>query len=379
MRLMPTRDVYLNHAGTSWPKPAPVLAAVAEFLQSSPEEWPGRFEAAHRAIADFFHIPDPSRLLLTPGGTSALSVAVADHVWSSGDRVLTSGLEHHALYRPLTKLTDQDVEIVVLPRTPSESVVLESLENELRKGAVRMVAMTAACNVTGELLPIKEVVSLARKYDALSLVDASQIVGWWDLDVPELGADLVAFAGHKGLQAPWGIGGLYVAAEVILNTPAATCEKPPEGTTTICSPMPGYCDVGSVDQVALAGLQAAVRWLQLPEQEERFERCRDLADRLREVVREIPGVTIHGQAASHRQMPTVGFTLESSGQEQSELARELTTRGVSVSSGLQCAPLAHETLGTAPEGVIRMSVGLSNTEDDVAYVGEVLRSHFGTR
>ncbi|MGF1579396.1 MAG: aminotransferase class V-fold PLP-dependent enzyme [Gemmataceae bacterium] len=372
---MTSRNVYLNHAGTSWPKPPSVLAAVGDFLQTSPDQWPDRFEKAHHAVAEFFHISNPSRLLLTPGGTSALGVAVADHLWSSSDRVLTSSLEHHALYRPLTKLKDQGVEIVALPRTPTEFVVLEVLERELRAGKVRMVALTAACNVTGELLTIQEVIVLARHYGAMTLIDAAQIVGWWDLDIPRLGADMVAFAGHKGLHAPWGVGGLYVSPELILNTPAATCEKPPDGNATFCSPMPGYCDVGSVDQAALAGLRSAVEWLGLPEQEDRFRRCCELAEQLRDVVRNLAGATIHGSQDSSRQMPTVAFTLGgTSGLKPSELAKKLAGQGIVVSGGLQCAPLAHETLGTAPEGLVRMSVGLSNTQDDVEYVSEVLRS-----
>ena len=103
-----------------------------------------------------------------------------------------------------------------------------------------LLAMTAASNVTGELLPIASLVELARRHGAAALIDAAQIAGWIDLDLPRLGADFVAFAGHKGPQAPWGIGGLYVSPR-------------------LAWPAPGYCDVGSVDRCALAGLAAFLR------------------------------------------------------------------------------------------------------------------------
>lgn len=352
------QTVYLNHAGTSWPKPIPVQHAVSEAMASDPGEWPQQFEAAHQAVARFFHIPDESRLLLTPGCTSALSVAIADHPWTSGDRVLTSGLEHHALHRPLLKLQEQGVEVEVIPGDRSHPILLESLIRSLRTGSVRMVAVTAACNVSGELLPIEEIVEIAHRHGAIALVDGAQIAGWWDLNLPSLGVDLFAFAGHKGLQAPWGIGGLYVSPDLRMTTPGATCSvingKP------LCTEMPGYCDTGSVDRIALAGLAAAVQWLSAPAQASRLQHARDMVSRLQEEVENLPGAILYGPKSPLKRMPTVAFTVN--GLSPTEVADRLAARGVMASAGLQCAPLAHETLRTAPEGVVRLSLGPETTE-----------------
>lgn len=361
---MPDSDcVYLNHAGTSWPKPPPVIAAVTSAVNSGPEQWGHQFAAAHRDIAEFFHIPDVSQLLLTPGCTSSLSVAIADLPWRSGDRVLTSGLEHHAVARPLTKLTEQGVQVETLRRTASSAIDLDQLESALRQHPVRLVALTAASNVTGELLPLAEAIALARQHAAITLVDAAQIAGWWDLDIPALGADLVAFGGHKGLQAPWGIGGLYIAPDLQMNCPTAVCELPRDGQAASCTSQPTWCDVGSVDRVALAGLRAAVCWLKSPAQTDRLDRARRMVDQLAQGLQEVGGVTFHGPADITARMPVLACTFDR--HTPGQITAALAEQGVIAAGGLQCAPQAHESLGTAPEGVVRWSPGPAQSAEDI--------------
>ena len=361
---------YLNHAGTSWPKPAPVKEAVAASLETSPDAWPEHFDRARRRVADAFGVRDAQRLLLTPGCTSALSLALTDHAWEAGDRLLISSLEHHALHRPSVQLRARGVELGIVPRGADGPLDLGRLREELGRGRVRLVAMTAACNVTGELLPVREVVELAHEHDALCLIDGAQTVGWIDVDLTELGVDLFAFAAHKGLQAPWGLGGLYVAPHVSLDSPAAACELPQVGSAQACSTMPGYCDAGSVDRAALSGLAAALDWLDMPQQAERLVRARAQVERLTAILCELPGVRLHGARSPEARLPTIAFT--SANQVPSVLAQTLQRRGLVVGHGLQCAPLAHESLGTAPQGVLRLSLGPTTGDDDVELALSVL-------
>lgn len=362
--------IYLNQAGTSWPKPAVVQQAMTEAMAAPPETWSLRLEALHREVCRHFGVSDPSRMLLTPGATSALAVALADHPWERGDRVVISGLEHHALHRPAQQLAVAGVEVVVVPPSASSPVCLETLENELRRGKVRLVAMTAACNVTGELLPLEAITALARQYGALSLIDAAQIAGWLPIDAARFGADLFAFAGHKGPRGPWGIGGLYVAPHVSMASPRAVCELPQKGSATPCAPMAGPCDVGSINLSALAGLAAGLRSLTGPEEADRLQRARRMAARLADAVCTKNGVSLHGSMSPEARMPTVALTFRD--RSPQEVAVALAARGVIASAGLQCAPLAHETLGTAPTGVLRLSVGASNDDDEITQAIEAL-------
>ena len=268
---MKTRELYLNHAGTSWPKPRVVSEAVRDAMTAPPAQWPQRFDEAHQAIAEFFGVSRREQILLTPGCTSALAVGIGDAFIANGQRVLTSRWEHHALHRPLLKLASTGVRVEHIPPGRNRlmhghvsPIDLDWLEQTLAEHDVGFVAITAACNVTGELLPYEDVIGIAHRYGAMVLIDAAQIVGWQKLDFPRLGADMVAFGGHKGLQAPWGIGGLYLSDRAQMECTSASCELPVavksdgKGATH-----PGYCDVGSVDQFALAGLHDAIDRLRL--------------------------------------------------------------------------------------------------------------------
>lgn len=362
---------YLNHAGTSWPKPTSVRAAVDEALGSEPGTWPLRLARAQERVAAFIGLADASRLLFTPGCTSALAVAIADLPWEPGDRIVTSSLEHHALARPARKLERRGVEWIQVPRAPEGPFCLESLGRILGEGRVRLVATTAASNVTGELLPTRAIGALAHAAGALQLVDAAQLAGWLPLEVDASGADLVAFAGHKALHGPWGVGALIVAAHVTTDTPGAVCALPAAGSAPACDDKPGYCDVGSVDHAAVAGLAAALDWLELPENASRLARARERARVVEGALRELPGARVVARADFSAKLPFVAF--DSPRAASSELAAELAKRGVVVGSGLQCAPAAHTALGTAPGGVVRLSFGPTNTEGDVEHVVRALR------
>lgn len=363
--------IYLNHAGTSWPKPLPVLEATERAWHRDPMEWPAVFHSSHKTISSYFHV-EPSRLLLTPSCTGALSVALMDHDWKTGDRVLTSQYEHHALQRGLAKLGEMGVEVFQVPANGTELVDLEILESQLQLGQVRLVAFTAACNVTGQLLPINEIVELAHQYGALVLLDGAQVAGWLDLDLLAMKVDLFTFAGHKGTQAPWGIGGLYVSADVEMNSPLAACDIADTQQRSKCAPMPGYCDTGSVNLSALAGMDAAVDWLSETLQADRLERARLLTQEFTNALRNFPGVKILGDVPVQMKVPTVAITSDK--MSTTKIATRLKENGIVASAGFQCAPQAHSALGTALDGVVRFSFGPQTQDWEMRSTVECLKS-----
>lgn len=362
-----TTKNYFNQAGTTWPKPAPVLEAMNRAALQAPTDWSATFDSAHQELAQYFGIPDPARLLLTPGCTSALSLAVADMPWEVGDRAICSAFEHHALHRPLLKLVQQGVDLEVIAPTETGPFNLAQLRNSLQRHPVKLVAVSAASNVTGECLPLDDILELAHAYGAKVLVDAAQVVGWFEIDVVRSGFDLFAFGGHKGLHAPWGIGGLYVAPHVELQTPKATCDVG-DSSQPQCTPMPGYCDGGSVDRMALACLPAAIDWLS--HRPDRLEIARQRLATIHDALRKIPGIVIYGTSPFETRMPTIAFNM--AGKSAGAVAQWFAQQEIILSSGLQCAPLAHEILGSAPQGVARVSLGPQNTDQDVEALCRVL-------
>ena len=367
---METRELYLNHAATSWPKPGVVLDAVQEAMTTAPAHWPYRFDEVHQAIAEYFGVSNCEQILLTPGCTSALAVGIGDALIASGGRVLTSQWEHHALHRPVLKLAAAGVRVEYIPPEGSKQpyrhvspIDLNWLEQALAMRDVGLVAITAACNVTGELMPYDEVIRLAHRYGSMVLVDAAQIVGWQKLDLPRLDADMVAFGGHKGLQAPWGIGGLYLsdrADGVHFSSMRIALSRREQWH---CDPRPGYCDVGSVDQYALAGLHAAVGMLRAQTSEAHLARARRQIQRIGACLEPIDRLRIIGPAGSKHGMPTLALAVARG--SSSEFASLLKRHGLMVGSGIHCAPLAHETLGTQDTGLVRVSVGLAQADEEI--------------
>lgn len=370
---MPISDiVYLNHAGTSWPKPDDVQAAVQTAASASPADWPALIERAAATVAEFFHV-DASRLLFTPGCTSAIRTAVMDLPWATGDCVVTSHFEHHALQRCLTALETQGVTVVTLPPDERELIDLQALESILEQQRVRLLALSAACNVTGQLLPVEQAISLARRYDTLTLVDGAQTAGWRHLQLRELDVDLFTFAGHKGLQAPWGIGGLYVSERTRMACPQAVCSI---AATQDSARLPGYCDVGSLNVTALCGLAAGCRWLSATRQRDRLQQAQDLAGQLSDALRSHAGLTLHHDTSPDRKMPTVAVSV--AGQSSTGLAEHLRERAVIVSGGYQCAPRTHEALGTEDHGVLRFSFGPQSTVADVERAAQAFADVLGS-
>ena len=357
---------YLNSASTSWPKAPCVLEAVQSAMHAAPAYWPGILEDAHAASCAFFGITDPSRFMFTGGCTQALSLALGDYPWHEGDVILISSLEHHALSRAVIKAAhERGVMYYQVPYKPGNPFDLEFAEEVLKEGKVRMIATTMASNVTGEMLPYKEIVELAHRYGAHCLLDAAQTAGLLPLDVDELGADIFVFAGHKGPTAPHGVGGFYLAQDVALNSPAAMCEFVPGQTgKRSCSDIPGYCDIGSVNLSAVAGLSAGVKWLKAKGMDQLRAVSVALTQTLIDGLIQLEGVRVLGGLDAGKRTSAVSVVFDDWHVSDIE-KRLLDDYGIVARAGFHCAPMAHEVLGTSEGGTLRFSTGPFSTADDI--------------
>ena len=325
-------------------------------------------EAAHAAIARCFGIDTPARLVLTGSCTQAVAIVLGDLPWRPGDVVVTSSLEHHALVRPVQKLVqERGVVHVAVPRAADGPIDLEAVATTLRQGRVRLVAMTGASNVTGEVLPVAALAALARAHGARLLLDSAQLAGVLPCDVRTLGVDVLVFAGHKGLHGPLGIGGFWAAPAVEFACPAASCEVARDGQLrTPIATFPGFCDTGSVNLPAAVGLAAGIAWLAAQPSAVR-ERPVRLAAQLRRHVRERWPQRLLGGDGPHT--GAVSLRLEPASLTVAEA--HFAARGIVVRAGQHCAPLALAALGV-PRGCLRFGFGPGNHDDDVAAVLQAL-------
>jgi cysteine desulfurase/selenocysteine lyase len=368
--------VYFNNAATTWPKPEVVYQAVDDCFRSlnSPERTvsdEGERSAAlmadcRQTISDFFAIRDPKRLIFTPSATYSLNLAILGLDWHEGDRVLMSGLEHHAVSRPIRKVArEHGVQFESIPYSPGNPVDLEFVEDRLKSGTVKLVAATMASNVTGDILPSLELGELADRYGALYLVDAAQSAGIMPVDVDDLKADMLAFAGHKGLFGPPGGGGLFVRKGIQLNTLAEGGTGKDSGKHEMSGRYPSNYEVGTHNLLAVVGMTAGINWINHTGIGNLRDHEQKLTERFLRGLHAVSGVTVFGTPDVEKRTSVVSLTMD--GVAPAKIAQWLAEhRNVSSRAGFHCAPLAHETIGTLPgDGTIRFSFGFSNSTEEV--------------
>lgn len=379
---MPDREIYLNNAATTWPKPEAVYHACDRALRTmgTPKRGVGAcgsddpLETARQSVAKFLGIPTPEWLLFLPGCTYALNLAILGQQWNPGDRVLMSGLEHHAASRPVRKLArERGVTFGVSPYTPEQPFDLDWLERELGEGGVKLVICTMASNVSGHILPVEEICRLAKAHGALTLLDAAQAAGHLEVDVEALGCDLLCFAGHKGLYGPTGVGGLWKGPGVELNTLAEGGTGGDSGVHPVSCAKPSTFEIGTHNLPSICGLTAGVEWLSENGLDTLRAREHELVGRLLDGLLEVPGLSVHGPTTPERRTAAVSFTVD--GLTPKELATSLSEHGVLGRAGFHCCPLAHETLGTLRGGgTMRLSPGAFTTEDEIDAAVTAVRS-----
>lgn len=318
--------------------------------------------AAREKLAELFGASDSSRFVFTANATEALNQAIKG-ILRPGDHVVTTSVEHNSVMRPLRSMEEAGVEVTVVPADPEGAVDAKAVARALRKGT-RLVAVVHASNVTGAIQPVSEIVRAAKKAGAYTLVDASQTAGSVPLSLSDLPADLLAAPGHKGLLGPQGTGFLYVREGV----PVVPLIEGGTGTRSESDRQPDFypdaLESGTRNSVGAAGLAVALAWL-LRKGVDRIRRKEtEFLEELLEGMGRIGGVTVYGPKDPSRKASAVSFLVE--GMDPSETGRRLEKRhGTLVRAGLHCSPNSHRTLGTFPEGTVRVSPGPFNTRTEI--------------
>lgn len=374
-------DVYLDNAATSWPKPEAVYQAVDWFMRqvgATPGRGGHRREEEAQRIADetraalagLFHAPDWRGVVFTMNATQAINLALKG-LLRPGDHVVTSSIEHNAMWRPLKALERRGVEVTAAPCAPDGMLDPAEVEAALRPNT-RLVAVLHASNVLGTVLPIAEIGAICRRYGVLFLVDAAQTAGAVPIDMEAMHIDLLAFAGHKGLFGPHGTGGLVVQPGVHLETWMEGGSGILSRPETMPEELPARLEAGTQNAAGIAGLLAGVRFVQ----EQGVERIRahemEMTRLLIEGFRAIPDLTILGPTDLAQRTAVVSVTVE--GYFPDQLAAVLDkVFDVATRSGLHCAPQAHRTAGTLECGALRFSPGYFTTADEVEYAVDALK------
>lgn len=372
--------IYLDNAATTMHKPKEVIDAVVCAMSSMGNAGRGANEAslsASRIIYDtreklcrFFHGENPRQIVFTNNSTESLNIAIKG-LLNPGDHVITTMLEHNSVLRPLYEMKEKGVELTIIESDKKGRFCLEDMESAIRQNT-RMIVCTNGSNLTGNYVPLKPVGELTKKHGLLFVVDASQTAGVFPIDVQDMMIDVLCFTGHKGLLGPQGTGGMYVKEGIKIRPLKTGGSGVQTYSKTHPAEMPTALEAGTLNGHGIAGLHAAMSYLEETGVDHIRAREQELMWRFYEGVKDIPEITIYGDFSTKERCAIV--TLNIGEYDSSEVSDALLTEySISTRPGGHCAPLMHEALGTVEQGAVRFSFSHYNTEEEVDTAIEAVR------
>lgn len=364
--------IYLDNAATTLHKPPQVMDAVVRAMTAMGNAARGAHGGALEAsrtvyntrvkLARLFGCPRPDHVIFTANSTEALNIAISGLI-RPGDHVITTDCEHNSVLRPLYRLEEGGAALDVVPADRLGRVAYEDLEALLRPDT-RAVVCTHASNLTGNVLDIARIGEMARRRGALLIVDASQTAGALPIDMEAMGIDVLCFTGHKGLMGPQGTGGLCVR-------PGVEIEPWKVGGSGVHSydrrqprEYPTRLEAGTLNGHGIAGLSAALDFLQEVGLEAIEAKERALMARFYQAVSAMDGVTVYGDFSQARRSAIVALNIRD--YDSAAVSDELSeTYGIATRPGAHCAPRMHQALGTTDRGAVRFSFSWFNTQEEV--------------
>lgn len=362
----------MDNAATTMRKPQCVIDAVVRAMSSMGNAGRGANEAslsASRVIYDtrdklcrFFGAENPRRIVFTNNSTESLNIAVKG-LLDPGDHVITTMLEHNSVLRPLYEMEKRGVKLTIIKSDKEGTFSLKEMEEAILP-ETKMIICTNGSNLTGNYIDIERVGEMAHAHGLLFVVDASQTAGVFPINVQKMHIDVLCFTGHKGLLGPQGVGGMYVREGVSVRPLKSGGSGVQTYSRTHPEEMPTALEAGTLNGHGIAGLGAAIDYINEVGMDTIREKEQGFMRRFYEGVKDIPGVTIYGDFSTLDRCAIV--TLNIGDYDSSEVSDELLTEyGISTRPGGHCAPLMHKALGTVEQGAVRFSFSHYNTEEEV--------------
>lgn len=365
---------YLDNAATSYPKAPGVGDAMKYYIDRvganiNRSVYGAACEAGLQTLTlrerlkRFFAFPEKANhVILTPGNTYALNTVIRGFL-KPGDRVLVSSMEHNAVMRPLNA-----IEGLIVDRVPCDG------EGRLDPGAIRpliksdtkLCVMAHASNVSGTVQDAEAVGKILAEYGIPFVLDAAQTAGHIPVDFEKLHLSALCAPGHKGLLGPQGIGALLLSDAFAGSlSPVITGGTGSAGHTELQPPfLPDRFESGTANIPGIYGLEAAMAFLEETGVDTLAAHERALTAHFLDGLRDIPGVRLAGPASADGRVGVI--SLDFSPADNALIAEKLEREyGILTRCGMHCAPAAHKTMGTFPQGTVRFSPGYANTPEDV--------------
>ena len=367
--------IYLDNASTSFPKAPTVATAMSDYITNRGININrGSYALAYdvediiyttrQRLHTLFNGHDPSHVIFTQNVTMSLNMVIKG-LLKAGDHVLVSSMEHNAVMRPLTQLLDKGITFDTIPCDSTGSIQMDSIEPLIRPNTVALI-INHASNVCGTIQPLESIGPICKTHNLQFIVDAAQTACVIPIDVKACHIDALCFTGHKGLLGPQGIGGIILTKEM-----AQTLTPLIAGGTgsfshleTMPTHMPDAFEAGTLNLPGIIGLNEGLDYIESQGMENIHNHELVLTQAFLEGLQSIDGINIVGKQNIQDRTAVVSITID--GMDPANIAYELeSTYHIMTRVGLHCAPRAHQTLGTYPEGTVRFSFGYANTHKDV--------------
>lgn len=370
-------SIYFDNACTSFPKAPNVANHMCAFIKDAccninRGSYADAYTAAdiimntREQLCRLFNTPKSKHVIFTANITQSLNMMIKG-LLKSGDHVLVSAMEHNALMRPLVQMETQGITFSRIPCNQTGQLLLDEVEPLIQPNT-RAIMMLHASNVCGTIMPIQEVGRIAKQHGLLFVVDSAQTAGFLDIDMVKMQIDALCFTGHKGLLGPQGIGGFAITDEMAQRiTPLIS-----GGTGSISDSeqiptfLPDKFEAGTLNLPGIYGLHSALDYIVQKGLQNIRESALSLAKQLHDALSSTPNTRMVGTTDWTQRVPIV--SVDFIGRDNAEIAHRLSADfHILTRCGLHCAPNAHKTLGTFPQGTVRFSLGHQNTMEEVEF------------
>lgn len=358
--------IYLDNAATSFPKPDVVMKKMMEYMKNiGATSGRGAYKSAiesdrliyncRKMICKIFNGSDPSKVIFTSNITEALNVVINGFL-KEGDHVITSSLEHNAVWRPLKTLErDRGIEISTVHCT-SEGITDYNDVEKLIKPNTKLIIFTHASNVLGAIQPIREIGQIAKKHKVKFLVDSAQTAGSYPIDVKKDNIDILAFTGHKSLLGPTGTGGFLVNCDITMNPLKSGGTGGDSKYPYQPDYFPNRYEAGTPNVVGIVGLGEALNFIYSVGIENIRKKEEAIIEYAIEKLKNVKGIEIYGPKKAEKIVGVISFNIKNIKAE--EISYELDRQyDIMVRTGIHCAPTAHKIMGTEDIGAVRIGIG----------------------
>lgn len=375
--------IYLDNAATSFPKPKEVATAVYDFMvNNGTSSGRGSYKKAmqsdyivyecRKLIGKLFNFDNPKKVVFTSNVTDSLNIAMRG-ILKENDHVITSSLEHNAVWRCL-KTLERDINIKIDTVECSKDGITnpQDIKKYIKKDTA-LIVFTQASNVLGTIQPIREIGAIAREHNIPFLVDSAQSAGAMKIDVKEDNIDILAFTGHKSLLGPMGTGGLIINTDIDIKPLKAGGTGGDSAYEYQPDYYPNHLETGTSNVSGIAGLREAIKFLNKEGIENIHNKEKELTKYALEKLETVKDIEIYGPKDCEKMLSVISFNIKDKRPE--DVGSILDQKyDIMLRAGLHCAPTAHSVIGTKDRGTLRIGLGYFNEKEDIDKLVEALNN-----